>query len=107
MSTLFITNDHGVPLAVRLVRKGDRYGLYGRLTHDIDDPLVEFYDTRYDSNGDWLEYFTGTFVSRYYRSTLLERPGGGGMALMGEAYYWQVSASNMAQIKEWLREVDL
>ena len=32
---------------VRIVRAGDRYGRDNCLTHDKDEPLVEFYDSRY------------------------------------------------------------
>jgi hypothetical protein len=98
---LFVANDQGIIFAVRLVRKGDRYGLHGCLTHDIDEPLVEFYDTRYDHNSDWLEEFKGQFVSRYYAETMLKHTGG--LCLDGGISDWQVSAGNMAQIKNWLK----
>jgi hypothetical protein len=98
---MFVANDQGVIFAVRLVKKGDRYGLHGCLTHDIDEPLVEFYDTRYDHNSDWLEEFKGQFVSRYYAGTLLGHDGG--LCLDGGVSDWHVSAGNMAQIKNWLR----
>ena len=100
-SHLFVANDQGVIFAIRLVKKGDRYGLHGCLTHDIDEPLVEFYDTRYDHNSDWLEEFTGQFVSRYYAETMLKHTGG--LCLHGGISDWQVSAGNMAQIKNWLK----
>jgi hypothetical protein len=98
---LFVTNEDGITFAVRLVQKGDRYGLHGCLTHDEDETLVEFYDTRYDHNSDWLEEFTGQFVSRYYAETLLGHEGG--LCLDGGIYDWQVSAGNMAKIKNWLK----
>ena len=46
---------------VVVIGKGDRYGRENCLTHDKDDQLVEFWDTKHDQ-----------FVSRYYRSTLLK-----------------------------------
>jgi hypothetical protein len=101
---LFVTNEDGITFAVRLVQKGDRYGLHGCLTHDIDKPdgpLVEFYDTRYDHNSDWLEEFKGQFVSRYYAETLLGHDGG--LCLDGGVSDWHVSAGNMIQIKKWLK----
>jgi hypothetical protein len=98
---MFVTNAQGVIFAVRLVRKGDRYGLHGCFTHDIDRSLVEFYDTRYDHNSDWLQEFKGQFVSRYYAETLLKRTGG--LCLVGNDFDWRVSVGNMADIKKWLR----
>ncbi len=50
MNVLNFTNDLGIPMIARFVRKGDRYGLDGCLTHDEDNPLIEFYDARYDHN---------------------------------------------------------
>jgi hypothetical protein len=98
---LLVTNEDGITFAVRLVKKGDRYGLHGCLTHDIDEPLVEFYDTRYDHNSDWLEEFKGQFVSRYYAETLLGHEGG--LCLDGGVSDWHVSVGNMADIKKWLK----
>ena len=57
-------NSNGVPFNSRIVRKGDRYGRNNCLTHTEDDPLVEFYDARYD----YTEL--GQFVSSYSASTL-------------------------------------
>jgi len=51
---------------VLIIRKGDAYGLNSCLTHDEDEPLVEFYDARYPHT----EH--GQFVSRYYLKTLLK-----------------------------------
>lgn len=59
-----ISND--IKFNVRIVFKDDAYGLNNCLTHDKLDPLVEFYDTRYEHTK------LGQFVSRYYASTLLE-----------------------------------
>ena len=57
-------NSNGVPFNSRIVRKGDSYGLNNCRIHTNDDPLVEFYDARYDHT----EF--GQFVSRYYATTL-------------------------------------
>ena len=57
-------NSNGVPFNSRIVRKGDSYGLNNCLTHTEDDPLVEFYDARYDHTE------LGQFVSSYSASTL-------------------------------------
>lgn len=80
---------------VRVVRIGDRYGLNFCLTHDKDEPLVEFYDTRHPHT----EF--GQFVSRYYLSTILERDNMG-LCLYGREPEWEVSAEDMAAVRAWL-----
>jgi len=64
-------NSNGVPFNSRIVKMGEKYGLDFCLTHDENEPLVEFYDARYPHT----EF--GQFVSRYYYSTLSEDPGQG------------------------------
>lgn len=88
---------------VRIVRAGDRYGRDFCLTHDKEDePLVEFYDTRYPHT----EY--GQFVSRYYVSTILGTDrygsGEGGLMLDGGVPSWTVSAQDMDTVRAYLRE---
>lgn len=80
---------------VRIVRTGDKYGREMCLTHEKDEPLVEFYDARYNQ-----------FVSRYYASTLLESGGyPGGLCLDGgHPDEWSVSAEGMARVIDHLRE---
>ena len=55
---------------VRIVSRGDKYGLNFALTHNEDMPLVEFYDSRYPHT----EY--GQFVSRYYLDTIINHDEG-------------------------------
>lgn len=55
------SDTSGTELAARQVNQGGSYGLEGCLTHEEEDPLIEFY-TRYVDR--WC------FVSRYYRETL-------------------------------------
>lgn len=76
---------------VVVVNKGDHYGRNNVLTHDKDDQLVEFWDTKSDQ-----------FVSRYYKSTLLERDYAG-LILQGDVPEWTVSAQGMDQVREMLR----
>ncbi len=80
---------------VRLVSKGDRYGLDWCRTHDKDEPLVEFYDARYPHT----EF--GQFVSRYCLSTMLERDDAG-LCLDGGVPEWSISADDMAAVRAWL-----
>ena len=81
--------------AVRLVEEGGKYGLNGILTHDEADPLVEFFDTRYEHTD------LGQFVTRYYSSTLLKSEGG--LNLDGRISDWSVGESCMNRVRDWLR----
>ena len=85
---------------MRIVRRGDQYGLDGCLTHDKDEPLVEFYDTRYEA-GSWSGF--GQFVSRYYVGTLLEHSDRHGLILHGGVAEWVVSATGMARVVQYLK----
>lgn len=91
----------GIPLAVKILRKGDTYGLKGCLVHEEDKPLVEFYDARHAGK----EGFDaeGQFVSRYYVETILERPHGG-LDLHGGEPQWKVCDDDMALVRLWLRQ---
>lgn len=86
----------GTHFRVRLVRRWERYGLDDCLTHGEADPLVEFYDTRY------AHTHRGQFVSRYYRSTLLEHPQGRGLCLDGGIPEWSIGAEPLAFVRGWL-----
>ena len=85
----------GLTWTVRLVRKGDPYGLNLQVVHDKDDPMVEFYDTRHPHT-EW-----GQFVSRYNLSTLREHPERG-INLDGGIPDWSVSAELMSEVYAWL-----
>ena len=82
---------------VRIVRRGDGYGLNLCLTHNQAEPLVEFYDARYPHT----EF--GQFVSRYYVSTILEGANRG-LCLDGAEPEWSISAGDMAVVRAWLLE---
>jgi hypothetical protein len=101
MSILAIKSN-AVPFNVRLVRKGDHYGLHGCLQHDdADRPLVEFYDGRFKSAEPFSEH--GQLVSRYFASTLLEPVrGSGGLNLCGGVPAWQIDSAGMAEVRRWL-----
>lgn len=85
---------------VRLVRKGDAYGLEDCLTHDKPDPLVEFYDASWENQRGFGP--RGQFVARYYARTLLDH-GPYGLSLQGDIPAWSISAEQMSQVKQWLR----
>ena len=76
-STMKVTAANGVPFTVRLVRKGDAFGKDFQLQHSTFDPLVEFYDRRYD----FTKY--GQFVARYHMASLVARDRGNDLCLEG------------------------
>ena len=97
-----VTNNAGRSFNVLLVSRGDRYGLNDKLTHDKDDPLVEFWDATYEDD----ERFTlgrGQFVSRYYLSTLTDRSSRAGLDLCGHEPAWKVTAKNVADVLEAIK----
>jgi hypothetical protein len=99
---LQIVNEKGIPFNVRLIKKGDKYGRSNRLTHDEEEPLVEFYDARY-INTDFGQL--GQFVSRYYLSTIMEHEEDCGLILEGGVADWVISAENVEQVKQWLNDL--
>lgn len=52
---------------VRVITKGQKYGLDFCLTHEGAEPMVEFYDRAHDHTA------FGQFTSRYYLSTFMGR----------------------------------
>jgi hypothetical protein len=98
-----VVNDKSRVFNVRLVRRGDRYGLNDCLVHDKDDPLVEFWDATYELD----PRFTlglGQFVSRYFLGTLTGKDGYSGhdrrvqprgIALCGHVPEWTVTSGNV------------
>lgn len=83
---------------VRIVNTGDKYGRDDCLTND-KEPLVEFYDSRYDSKNFMGR---GQFVSRYYVKTILSGEYPRGLALYGNEPEWIVSADEMLDVKAYL-----
>lgn len=81
--------------AVRIVEKGDKYGLNDALTHKGERPLVEFYDTRHEHTD------LGQFVTRYFLGSLTE--GEGGLYLDGCEPEWTIHRPCMNRIRDWLR----
>ncbi len=100
MKTFDFVNYRGVPLWVRLVKDGERYGLEGMLVNH-GQTLVEFYDARYDFEK-WIGK-RGQFVTRYYLSTLQER-GARDLALDLGIPDWSVTAAEMSAILDWMGE---
>ena len=83
---------------VRVVSKGQKYGLNNCLTHDSNDHLVEFYSAKsVDADNQF-----GQFISRYYFSTILDRQKDCGLQLDGNEPAWTLTASEMDYIKGML-----
>jgi hypothetical protein len=90
---------------IRIIRKGDAYGLNDCLTHEDADPMVEFYDPRHSNT---KNNPIGQFVSRYYLKTLLDgedRLSTHGLDLQGGVPDWKLSPSQMREIIETLKGV--
>lgn len=98
---LAVTNSHGTIFKVRIIEKGDKYGLEFALTYDGEEPQVEFYDTRHPHT----EF--GQFVSRYYAKTLLGEDayghGYGALDLQGSVPSWKIDEAAMDQVRAWVR----
>jgi hypothetical protein len=98
-----VVNDKGRTFNVRLVRKGDRYGLNDCLVHDNDEPLVEFWDATYENDPRFTPGL-GQFVSRYCLGILAGKDedgyygygrGSAGLDLCGHVSEWKVTGENV------------
>lgn len=124
-----ITADHGVPFHVRVVFQGDGYGLWDETTrkhactHNEPEPMVEFYDARYEHQP-VDDTRKGQFVSRYNWLTLssqdrerltlkttaalrthLDSPEPRGLCLHGGIPAWTVDARSMSLVLAWAEGV--
>lgn len=98
---MVVRNTNGREFLVRVVRKGDRYGLDDCLTHDKPEPLIEFYDLKYAGTkfGE-----RGQFVSRYYASTIAKHVPGVGLDLHMGVDGWKVDGPAMVAVINLARE---
>lgn len=101
----FTSTRNGRPWRAKLLLPGDAYGRDNCLT--ADKPLVEFWDRTHAGKphrhgaGAWPA--DGQFVSRYYLSTMIERPAGVGLDLVGYEPAWKISAADCKAVDAWLR----
>lgn len=97
---LIVINDKGRRFGIRIVRPGDGYGVDDKVISEYNESMIEFYDYTYASDDTFNSSFgeRGQFVSRYFVSTLLERPVGGGLDLMGYEPVWKVDEIVMQQV---------
>lgn len=97
---LNITNEKGISFNVRMVFQGQHYGnhLMTQLTHEEDDPLIEFYDASTVSNNG-----LGEFVERYRSKTLIDyiKSNFRVINLDGGVPEWDISVENLKEVLEW------
>ena len=111
MAKTIVIEDEGARFLVRFVSKYDRYGLKMRLTHNKDEPLIEFYDYDLDHDYDGDDRL-GQFVSRYYVDTLatdeysppFSQTSRHGLCLYGGVPKWSVSGSGMNKVMRFIEE---
>ena len=112
LTHIFHNDAHEAPFTMRVVGDGDRYGRGMTLTHSGTDPLIEFYDRRWDHDRDPDGLMLGQFISRYRLSTLLEPGRDGttvfvtGITLEGGTA-WRVGPEGMADCLRALMDADL
>lgn len=94
-------NVEQIPMFAKLVLKGESYGLNNCLTHDQDDPLVEFYSTKFQPEG--------YFISRYALSTLRGKSQysngqfrRAGLCLQGDMPEYNVDQCAAEMVSRWL-----
>ncbi len=98
----FYDNERGQPWTILILEQGDAYGLDDCLTHDKDEPTVEFYDADNEHTIDKPSgIMLGQFVSRYYISTIADG-GSGGLDLMGYEPKWKMNALVMDSVRSYL-----
>ena len=109
-----LPSEDGRSWRVQLVFKGDKYGRDNCLTHDTNEPMVEFYDLSYpETFGE-----DGQFVSRYSLSTILferncfyrqdiinakERNPKYGIDLQGNVDGWEMSGDCLTEVLDQIK----
>lgn len=94
-----VTNDKGRKFNVKVLFKGDTYGLNKCLTHEKEDPLVEFYDATYAGAEDFDP--EGQFVSRYFVDTILGEDKWGVLVLV-VLTWMEAFQSGPSMRKQWI-----
>lgn len=92
---------NGREFTARIVRKGDRYGRDFCLTHDDDEPMVEFYDATY-ADDERFDRGLGQFVSRYQADTFMNH-GATGCRLDCGIDVWTIDNQAGSHVYYWLK----
>lgn len=86
---------------VRILRRGDHYGLNDGLLYENEEPSVEFYDATQSQDKFGPR---GQFVSRYLAATLLTHSPSEGLLLDRGSPTWVVSDKAMRRVNDHIRE---
>ena len=62
-----VNTEEMIPLNVRVIRLGEYYGLNDQLIHNKEEPLIEFFDKKYQDTEN------GKFINAYDLSTVINR----------------------------------
>ena len=95
---IHIPYDTDIPFFARIVHRGEKYGLRGVLIHSHREPLIEFYDARFDHN-QWLGE-VGQFVTRYNLCDFMAFPDGIALDLDGGIDDWKLTAAQVRYVKD-------
>lgn len=91
-----LIKSQDVIFTVHIIEKNQKYGLNDALTHDQEEPMVEFYDGK--------NKVDGQFVSRYYLSTLLEMPKNHGLILDTASPRWTIDEKAVQEVVDFLKD---
>lgn len=94
INIITLTEPHAT-FIVRVVQKGQKYGRDSKQTHELQEPLVEFYDADYSFSP------FGQYITCYYLGTLKNRDPHP-LALNGGIEKWRIGAENAIRLQTWL-----
>lgn len=92
---LSVVNDFRVTFNIRIVSKGDHYGLGDKLIYENDRECIEFYDSRFTNI-----HKLGQFIACYDIDSILEHKGK--LLLYTSVSDWQVSHQNILDIQRFI-----
>lgn len=102
MEAFIISNEEtGIDFTIRVVEKGDTYGVGFGVTYEKYEPMVEIYDTRYEHS----EY--GQFVASYYVNTLLHIHEGQKLHMIDYEPEWYLTAYGVHEMKKKLAKYEV
>jgi hypothetical protein len=93
----------GREFLVRVIEKGDRYGLGDKLVYDQKEPQIAFYDTKHAGDPRFGPH--GQFVQQYYAFTMAYHHPGLGLDLLGHEPAWKLDAPAMDKVIDLAKKV--